>query len=134
MRIVKYYSDALHANIDREKLEAAGITAVVFNEHTGIVIPLTQSIPSLRPHVVVADEDYDAAMEELGLPKTELPRETVCPRCGSKSVKFGFRGGSRLRRFLARFIFFPIAAFTGSPIGNIYGNYRCRKCGCEFEE
>lgn len=132
MKIVRYYNNPLHANIDREKLEAEGLRAAVLNEHAGIVIPLTQAIPSLRPHLVVADEDYRAALDILGLPEMHEAKGVDCPYCGSPDVKIGFGGGSRLRKFLARFIFFPIAALFGLPIGGIQGNYYCRKCHKEF--
>lgn len=133
MRIVKYYDDALHACIDREKLEAEGIRAAVFNELAGLVIPLSGAIPSLRPHLVVADEDYKAALDILELPEAPEAQSLACPFCGSEKVRIGFGGSTRLRKALARFVFFPVAALFGLPIGGIRGNYYCRRCRKEFQ-
>lgn len=133
MRILKYYNDALRANIDRETLEAEGIRSAVFNELAGVVIPLSGAIPSLRPHLVVADEDYAAAAAILGIRPVVQPEPLKCPHCGSPRVKYGFGGGTPLRRFLAKYIFFPFAALTGISPHRIHGNYRCSECRREFE-
>ncbi len=65
MQILKYYDNPLEANIDCELLQAQGITAVVLNENTCFVLPITLANPNMRPCVAVSREDASKAAEIL---------------------------------------------------------------------
>jgi hypothetical protein len=67
MKTVGYYDALFEAEMARGLLESEGIEAIVLNENTSSVLPFGDAIASLRPYVVVADEDLERARELLGL-------------------------------------------------------------------
>ncbi len=67
MKTVGYYDTTFEAEVARGKLESEGIEAFVLNENMGSVLPLGGVIRSMRPYLVVADEDMTRACEVLEL-------------------------------------------------------------------
>jgi hypothetical protein len=67
MKIVGYYNSTFEAEMVRGLLESEGVEAIVLNENTSSVLPFGDAIASLRPYVVVADDDLERAKEVLGL-------------------------------------------------------------------
>ncbi len=129
MKTVRYYDTPFEAEVARGMLESEGIAAIVQNENMGSVLPLTGAISSMRPYVVVADEDFTRACELLGASDESAPHATTCPECGSDELEFRF---SYRDRPLSRLVSIPLIIFllfAGSCPGNIRRRYYCRKCG-----
>ena len=69
MKTVKYYASAVEAQMDRSLLEAEGILCEVLNENMNYAGSFAGSNFDIQ--LVVADEDYDQAVELLSTPVTE---------------------------------------------------------------
>lgn len=131
MTILKYYDDPFEANVDREYLESEGIVAVVLNEHTSMMMPFTLGISSLRPHIVVSDEDYPRAAELLEVAALPCDKE-VCPHCGSSNIGYGFRGKNLFLRVVI-YLLLPLALICNFPLGRIGRQFYCNDCKQEFK-
>ena len=67
MKTAGYYDTPFEAEVARGVLENEGIEAIVLNGNTNNVMPFGNAISSMRPYVVVADDDLSRAREILGL-------------------------------------------------------------------
>lgn len=124
MKIVGMYPDSFEASLAKGRLEEAGIEACLTNEYVNDVMPW--GTPYDRwVRLAVADEDYGAAMEVLGV--TEQ-KGTVCPHCGSEHVSLGLKG----RRRWAKVLWTALAALMMAPPGKVQANYFCEECKREF--
>ena len=66
MKTVKYYANVIEAQMDRSLLEAEGITCNVLNENMMYASYFAGSNFDIQ--LVVADEDYDQALQLLETP------------------------------------------------------------------
>ena len=69
MKTVKYYANAVEAQMDRSLLEAEGIPCEVLNENMNYAGYFAGSNFDIQ--LVVADEDYDQALKLLETPVEE---------------------------------------------------------------
>ncbi len=65
MKTVAYYDTLVAAEMARVRLENEGIEAIVLNQNTSSVMPFGDAIASMRPYIVVADDDLERAREVL---------------------------------------------------------------------
>lgn len=134
MVILKYYDDILEAEIDREVLETNGIMAVVLNENTSNVIPLSYAIISLRPHIAVSESNAKAAAEILEFDITDNSTNIkTCPHCGSDKLKFGFSNNNRFGRKFTKIFLIANLLIGGGGRGKILEVFQCEECGKEFK-
>lgn len=130
MKIVGFYPDSFKASLAKGQLESAGIEACLTNEYINDVMPWGTT-QDLWVRVVVADEDYRAAMEVLEkTPEGDEAAEKgeVCPFCGSERVAFGLKGPKRWKKIL----WFILGALMMNPPGKVHPNYYCQDCNQEF--
>ena len=66
MKTVKYYANDIEAQMDRSLLEAEGITCKVLNENMNYAGYFAGGNFDIQ--LVVADEDYDQALQLLETP------------------------------------------------------------------
>ena len=71
MKTVKYYSNAVEAQMDRSLLEAEGILCEVLNENMNYAGYFAGGNFDIQ--LVVADEDYDQALQLLETPAEAAP-------------------------------------------------------------
>ena len=74
MKIVKKFDNAFSANICKGVLEENGIEAFVLNENMPIITGVANTDP-IPIEVVVADENYDKAIEILNTQPTDAPAD-----------------------------------------------------------
>lgn len=129
MKTVQVCNDAFAAELLKGRLLNEGIEAQVIHGNIEQVIPYSYGMPSLKPQVVVSDEDYPRAVELLQEPQ---PTEAAaCPYCGSEDVTFGLHDGS-LKRRVAMIGAVLLSLLTLGPLGKIQGSYYCRSCKKRF--
>ncbi|MCC8036207.1 MAG: hypothetical protein LIO77_09820 [Rikenellaceae bacterium] len=128
MKILRYYDDIFQAQADCQYLVSQGVPAEVFNENTGLVIPITYANPTMRPYIGVGDEFYDRAAELI---EPEPVPQSVCPGCGSGEITLGFPARDKKTSRIMRAVMLPIMILS-SHIGNIRRVWHCRACGKEF--
>ncbi len=119
------------AQLARSRLEAAGIEAVVADEHLSRMITI-HTFGGAR--LQVRERDAAAAVEvlarEAALPELYLVTEedAACPRCpGCKSDRIAFERWSRLG-FVSSWLLF------GIPIPIPKNRWLCRSCGAAWKE
>lgn len=72
MRVVKKYSSAFSANLDKGILESEGIKSYILNENIAYSTAAVNT-DFLAIELVVDDADYDSAMNILNSPIEEKP-------------------------------------------------------------
>lgn len=128
MKIVGFYPDSFKASLAKGQLESAGIEACLTNEYINDVMPWGTA-QDLCVRLVVADNDYRAAMEVLGkMPEGDEAAEKVCPFCGSERVAFGLKGPKRIKKIF----WLILGALMMNPPGKVRPNYYCEECKQEF--
>jgi hypothetical protein len=132
MKTVGSYDTPFEAEVARGLLESEGIAAFVQNENTGNVMPFASAIASLRPYVVVDDDDLERAVEVLGQREKRAEGVVRCPDCGSEQADFRFFSRDRpIWRFVSIPLFIFVLLAGGCP-GNIRRGWHCRGCGNWF--
>lgn len=128
---VRIFDAPWAAQLARARLEAAGIEAVVADEHLGRMFTLN-TVGGAR--LQVRERDAAAAVDllsrEAALPELYLVTEedAACPRCpGCKSDRVTFERWSRLG-FVSSWI------LLGIPIPIPKSRWLCRSCGAAWKE
>lgn len=131
MKTVKLITcnDAAQAHIIQGALENEGIESILQNENMSTVFRgLIQNIAGVN--ILVADVDYEKAIEVLRQNQM-LPEELkCCPHCGSSDIKFVLKKEHRLRTICAVLA----SMLAGTPPGNNHWEYICNVCGQKFEQ
>lgn len=123
MKEVYVGCNQFEAQLIKGRLEDAGIEACLLNEYLDNILPYASGITSLRLRVVVADEQYDSAIEVLGVEREDSLLHK-CPCCGSEGIVYGLKGPTRFGKiFLA-----IISALSMSGVGKVRCNYYCDAC------
>ncbi len=129
MKTIRTCDDLFGAELLKGRLISEGIPAEVIHGAIEQVLPYSFGMPSLRPQVVVADEDFDRAAALL---QEDAPPATLaCPYCGSEDIRFGLQGGSLWRRIVL-WIMLPVYLISGGPLGKINSSYYCKTCQGRF--
>ena len=130
MKTVKLITcnDAMKANILQGSLENEGIESILHNENfSSLYKSCVSSIAVLD--ILVADEDYDKAVQVLR-DNDSWPEElTLCPYCGSSDIRLVLRKGKRWRAMGAA----VLSALMVIPPGDNHWNYICKQCHKTFE-
>lgn len=132
MKTVKYFDDVNEANIARSFLESEGIEAITLNEHLSGVTPLAFANPSMRPHIVVRDEDYARAAELLGVGIGDPSEVTHCPICDSNKIRYGIANKKGGRKRALKSMFVILSLLGGGALANIRACRYCSDCDAEF--
>lgn len=125
MKTVKMCDNSFTAELTRGRLSNEGIESQVINKNLNNVISHSYGIPSLRTQVVVADSDYDRAMELLeGLTSEQI----VCPACSSSNICFGMWKRKNIGHIITSVFFMLLGAFSQDPGKNSHNRYYCKDC------
>ena len=120
-------NDAMQAHILQGALENEGIESVLHNENlSSLLNGYVNSIAGVD--ILVAEENYEAAM--LILKSNQMIPEELkfCPECGSTDLHFGLCKKHRGRTFGAA----VASIFGGIPPGKNHWEYVCKACGAAF--
>lgn len=120
MKTVKLITcnDAMKAHILQGALENEGIESILHNENFSTLYKsCVSSIAGVD--ILVADEDYEKAVQVLRQNQSWPEELTLCPYCGSSDIKFVLRKGHKLRAVGAAVLSMLAAAPSGTIIGNI---------------
>ena len=101
MKTVKLITcnDAMKAHILQGALENEGIESILHNENFSTLYKsCVSSIAGVD--ILVADEDYEKAVQVLRQNQSWPEELTLCPYCGSSDIKFGASGGQSLGIYL----------------------------------
>ena len=79
--------------------------------------------------ILVADEDYDKAVQVLRDNDSWPEVLTLCPYCGSSDIRLVLRKGKRWRAMGAA----VLSALMVIPPGDNHWNYICKQCHKTFE-
>lgn len=120
MKTVKLITcnDAMKAHILQGALENEGIESILHNENFSTLYKsCVSSIAGVD--ILVADEDYEKAVQVLRQNQSWPEELTLCPYCGSSDIKFVLRKGTNYV-LLAR-LYFPCwqRRLRETIIGNI---------------
>ena len=120
---VEVYETAATARLAQGRLEAAGIDAVLIDEHSATMIPIySAALGGIK--LQVREEDEQEALEVLADPGVSPPAgHDLCPRCGSdlSAVRPRFADPHRLLRLV-----------TGAPGVSFSRPRSCSRCGAEW--
>ncbi len=116
---------SVEADIIRGKLESEGIPCFITNRNMSDMLPNYYKLMGSGAQIIINAEDYDNAVEILGL---NQKFELKCPECGSSNIESGL-GSNKFKKIVT----ILLSIFTFVPIGNINPNYKCRDCGKEFK-
>ena len=121
-------NDAMKAHILQGALENEGIESILHNENFSTLYKsCVSSIAGVD--ILVADEDYENAVQVLK-DNDSWPEElTLCPYCGSSDIQLVLRKGKRWRAMGAAII----SALMVIPPGDNHWNYTCKQCHKTFE-
>ena len=120
MKTVKLITcnDAMKAHILQGALENEGIESILHNENFSTLYKsCVSSIAGVD--ILVADDDYEKAVQVLRDNQSWPEELTLCPYCGSSDIKFRLKKGQRLRAVGAAILSMLAAAPPGIIIGNI---------------
>lgn len=137
MKTVKYCSDGFEAHVTKGMLENEGIAACVINENCNCVLPYGTAIREMSVQVTVSDDDFERAsnlIEQMQKEQHPAPSESICPKCGSKEITFGFWGSKNLVTKIITAIMLIFSGLAARPIGNLRNHYYCKKCRHEFKQ
>ena len=130
MKTVKLITcnDAMKAHILQGALENEGIESILHNENFSTLYKsCVSNIAGVD--ILVADEDYENAVQVLR-DNDSWPEElTLCPYCGSSDIQLVLRKGKRWRALGAAII----SALMVTPPGDNHWNYTCKQCHKTFE-
>lgn len=79
--------------------------------------------------ILVADEDYEKAVQVLRQNQSWPEELTLCPYCGSSDIKFVLRKGHKLRAVGAA----VLSMLAAAPPGDNHWEYTCQQCHQAFE-
>ena len=120
MEPVGVFPDYIEAEIVCQRLRAAGIAAILLDDHASTALPLFG--PALGGvKVLVPSEQAGEARAELAV-KEEVAAPT-CPECGSPSVEE--RSWSRWASFLS-------ILCLGLPVGGTRRRFVCGECAATW--
>ena len=122
MKTVKLITcnDAMKAHILQGALENEGIESILHKSCVSNIAGVD---------ILVADEDYENAVQVLR-DNDSWPEElTLCPYCGSSDIQLVLRKGKRWRALGAAII----SALMVTPPGDNHWNYTCKQCHKTFE-
>lgn len=131
MKTVKLMTcnDAAQAHIIQGMLESEGIDSMLQNENMSGVLPgLLNNISGVD--MLVAEADYERAMQLLEQNQMIPEQLKYCPACGSDDIKFVLKKGRRLKAALAAIA----CLLSGTPPGTNHWEYVCNACGNRFEK
>lgn len=120
MKTVKLITcnDAMKAHILQGALENEGIESILHNENFSTLYKsCVSSIAGVD--ILVADDDYEKAVQVLRDNQSWPEELTLCPYCGSSDIKFRLKKGQRLRAVGAAILSMLAAAPPGDNLGNI---------------
>lgn len=132
MKTVKLITcnDAMKAHILQGALENEGIESILHNENFSTLYKsCVSSIAGVD--ILVADEDYENAVQVLK-DNDSWPEElTLCPYCGSSDIQLVLRKGKRWRAMGAAIIsalmVIPRETTTGTiPVNSVIKPLKCR--------
>lgn len=120
MKTVKLITcnDAMKAHILQGALENEGIESILHNENFSTLYKsCVSSIAGVD--ILVADEDYEKAVQVLRQNQSWPEELTLCPYCGSSDIKFVLRKDTNC--VLLAQLYFPCwqRRLRGTIIGNI---------------
>lgn len=121
MRTVARFRDPYEAHIARSQLEAAGLEAFVFDDHTITANWLySGAIGGVR--VCVAEPDEAAALEILSTSHEPGVSSDPCPICGSRDVA------------VSRYSLWSVipALLFATPLFFPRRSWRCGQCGASW--
>ena len=114
MKTVKLITcnDAMKAHILQGALENEGIESILHNENFSTLYKsCVSSIAGVD--ILVADDDYEKAVQVLRDNQSWPEELTLCPYCGSSDIKFRLKKGQRLRAVGAAILSMLAAAPPG---------------------
>lgn len=121
--------DAFQAHVIQGALENEGITSVLHNEHTSVVLRGYGS-DIAGVDVLVYEDDYDRALLLLEQNRMIPEQLRYCPHCGSDKIKPVLKKGHKVRAVMAAVLSALSAAFPGTE----HWEYVCSACGTRFEK
>lgn len=130
MKTVKLITcnDAMQAHILQGALENEGIDSVLHNENfSSLMNGFVNYISGVD--LLVAEKDYDAAVQVLRQNQSYPEDLILCPFCGSSEIKFVLTKEHRLRAIGSAIL----GALVMAPPGNNHWDYVCRKCQQRFD-
>ena len=120
MKTVKLITcnDAMKAHILQGALENEGIESILHNENFSTLYKsCVSSIAGVD--ILVADEDYEKAVQVLRQNQSWPEELTLCPYCGSSDIKFVLRKGHKLRAVGAA----VLSMLAAAPPGDNHWEY-----------
>ena len=105
MKTVKLITcnDAMKAHILQGALENEGIESILHNENFSTLYKsCVSSIAGVD--ILVADEDYEKAVQVLRQNQSWPEELTLCPYCGSSDIEFVLRKGHKLASSVIRLL------------------------------
>ena len=121
MKTVKLITcnDAMKAHILQGALENEGIESILHNENFSTLYKsCVSSIAGVD--ILVADEDYEKAVQVLRQNQSWPEELTLCPYCGSSDIKFVLRTGHKLRAVGAAGVYHAGSGASGGQSLGIY--------------
>lgn len=119
----------MQAHILQGALENEGIESVLHNENFSSLMNGYVSYIS-GVDLLVAEDNYEAAVQVLRQNQSYPEDLILCPFCGSADIKFVLSKEHRWRAI----VFAILAYFVMAPPGNNHWNYVCKKCHQKFDK
>ena len=130
MKTVKLITcnDAMKAHILQGALENEVIESILHNENFSTLYKsCVSSIAGVD--ILVADDDYEKAVQVLRYNQSWPEELTICNYCGSSDIKFRLKKGQRLRAVGAAIL----SMLAAAPPGDNHWEYTCGQCQRTFE-
>lgn len=122
-------NEATQAHIIKGMLENEGIDSMLQNENMSGLLPgCVNNISGVD--VLVAQSDYERAIQLLEQNQMIPEQLKYCPVCGSADIKFELKKEHRLKTILAA----VACMLAGTPPGTNHWEYVCKECGNKFEK
>lgn len=119
-------NNSIEANLIKTKLDDSEIFCFLTNENFSSIMPQYFQMLGSGVRVMVNEEDFNDAVEILGLNDKS---EVKCPECNSANISSALGKGK-----FKKIITIILSLFILSPISNIRVKYICRDCKNEFEK
>lgn len=129
MKTVKLITcnDAMKAHILQGALENEGIKSILHNENFSTLYKsCVSSIAGVD--ILVAEDDYEKAVQVLRDNQSWSEELTLCPYCGSSDLKFALKKGKRMRAIGAMIM----GMLAAAPPGDNHWEYTCNQCHKTF--
>ncbi len=129
MKTVKLITcnDAMQAHILQGALENEGIESILHNENFSTLYKsYVSNIAGVD--MLVAEDDYDKAVQVLKDNQSWPEELTLCPYCGSSDIRLVLKKGKKLRAIGAAIL----SALIMVPPGSNHWDYTCKKCHKSF--